>query len=228
MLVFGSFTEDETKSILLGQSSKSAEKTSVKPPLQFGSLNLPVGSPLNGPDAKSRRNPSCKGILDTKPPQPAKKESQLQGLGGASDTHLGVSEKNGNVSNMNHFSSLSNGGNKIEVDHVISTSLKQLQTGDSSRDCSQRSIFHLLDGDGSDTAEDSLASVPTEETENTENGTLSSLEELLPRGLINSGNLCFLNSTLQALLSCSPFVQLLLELERRNIPKVFRSLPCLE
>ncbi|XP_076960582.1 ubiquitin carboxyl-terminal hydrolase 24-like [Bidens hawaiensis] len=32
---------------------------------------------------------------------------------------------------------------------------------------------------------------------------------LLPRGLINSGNMCFLNATLQALLSCSPVVQLL-------------------
>ncbi|CAN7119720.1 unnamed protein product, partial [Brassica rapa subsp. narinosa] len=34
-------------------------------------------------------------------------------------------------------------------------------------------------------------------------------KELTPRGLINAGNLCFLNATLQALLSCSPFVQLL-------------------
>ncbi|XP_020585987.1 ubiquitin carboxyl-terminal hydrolase 24 [Phalaenopsis equestris] len=42
---------------------------------------------------------------------------------------------------------------------------------------------------------------------------------LLPRGLINLGNLCFLNSTLQALLSCSPFVQLLLDLKTRSIPK---------
>ncbi|CAB4296990.1 unnamed protein product [Prunus armeniaca] len=42
---------------------------------------------------------------------------------------------------------------------------------------------------------------------------------LLPRGLINSGNLCFLNATLQALLSCSPFVQLLQELRTRKVPK---------
>ncbi|PQQ11380.1 ubiquitin carboxyl-terminal hydrolase 24-like [Prunus yedoensis var. nudiflora] len=43
---------------------------------------------------------------------------------------------------------------------------------------------------------------------------------LVPRGLINSGNLCFLNATLQALLSCSPFVQLLQELRTRKVPKV--------
>lgn len=44
--------------------------------------------------------------------------------------------------------------------------------------------------------------------------------ELLPRGLVNSGNLCFLNATLQALLACSPFVLLLQELRMRKIPEV--------
>ncbi|KAL5071642.1 hypothetical protein RYX36_022529, partial [Vicia faba] len=45
------------------------------------------------------------------------------------------------------------------------------------------------------------------------------VKELLPRGLINSGNLCFLSATVQALLVCSPFLQLLQELRTRNIPK---------
>ncbi|KAK1294900.1 Ubiquitin carboxyl-terminal hydrolase 24 [Acorus calamus] len=47
----------------------------------------------------------------------------------------------------------------------------------------------------------------------------ASAKSLLPRGLINSGNLCFLNATLQALLSCSPFAQFLQDLRSRNIPK---------
>ncbi|PQQ02121.1 uncharacterized protein Pyn_01297 [Prunus yedoensis var. nudiflora] len=51
------------------------------------------------------------------------------------------------------------------------------------------------------------------------NGPVTVATVLLPRGLINSGNLCFLNSTLQALLSCSPFVQLLQELRTRKVPK---------
>ncbi|PIN17707.1 Ubiquitin-specific protease [Handroanthus impetiginosus] len=42
----------------------------------------------------------------------------------------------------------------------------------------------------------------------------------LPRGLVNFGNLCFLNATLQALLSCSPFFQLLHELRNRDIPEI--------
>ncbi|KAM7502497.1 hypothetical protein LguiB_001401 [Lonicera macranthoides] len=46
------------------------------------------------------------------------------------------------------------------------------------------------------------------------------VRNLLPRGLVNSGNLCFLNATLQALISCSPFVQLLQELRTCNIPEI--------
>lgn len=44
--------------------------------------------------------------------------------------------------------------------------------------------------------------------------------DFLPRGLVNLGNLCFLNATLQALLSCSPFLELLHELRNRDIPEV--------
>ncbi|XP_042003554.1 ubiquitin carboxyl-terminal hydrolase 24-like isoform X2 [Salvia splendens] len=41
-----------------------------------------------------------------------------------------------------------------------------------------------------------------------------------PRGLVNLGNLCFLNATLQALLSCTPFLELLHELRHRDIPEI--------
>ncbi|KAM0901629.1 hypothetical protein ACQ4PT_019859 [Festuca glaucescens] len=43
---------------------------------------------------------------------------------------------------------------------------------------------------------------------------------VLPHGLKNTGNICFLNATLQAFLSCLPFVQLLQDLRNRSIPKV--------
>uniref|UniRef100_A0A5K1EBP8 ubiquitinyl hydrolase 1 n=3 Tax=Nymphaea colorata TaxID=210225 RepID=A0A5K1EBP8_9MAGN len=51
------------------------------------------------------------------------------------------------------------------------------------------------------------------------NGIETSVKYVQPRGLINLGNLCFLNATLQALLSCSVFVQLLQKLIVRDIPK---------
>ncbi|KAH8959219.1 hypothetical protein BDL97_06G067900 [Sphagnum fallax] len=42
---------------------------------------------------------------------------------------------------------------------------------------------------------------------------------VLPRGLLNTGNSCFLNATLQALLSCPPFLHLLLFIRSRPIPQ---------
>ncbi|XP_076887918.1 ubiquitin carboxyl-terminal hydrolase 24-like [Bidens hawaiensis] len=58
---------------------------------------------------------------------------------------------------------------------------------------------------------ETLGSVKEEKMNNLIDGNhVNDLEMcLLPRGLINSGNMCFLNATLQALLSCSPVVQLL-------------------
>ncbi|KAK4356497.1 hypothetical protein RND71_025468 [Anisodus tanguticus] len=49
------------------------------------------------------------------------------------------------------------------------------------------------------------------------NGSAVVFSSLLPRGLVNLGNSCFLNATLQALLSCSPFVHLLQELKTHDI-----------
>ncbi|GMH15477.1 hypothetical protein Nepgr_017318 [Nepenthes gracilis] len=65
-----------------------------------------------------------------------------------------------------------------------------------------------------------VPSMSKEHVNNAHNGRIEAISDLVPRGLINSGNLCFLNATLQSLLSCSPFVQLLQELQFLNIPKV--------
>ncbi|KAL3693918.1 hypothetical protein R1sor_007569 [Riccia sorocarpa] len=42
---------------------------------------------------------------------------------------------------------------------------------------------------------------------------------ILPRGLVNTGNSCFLNSTMQAMLSCPPFTHLLQVLKARSVPE---------
>jgi ubiquitin C-terminal hydrolase len=62
----------------------------------------------------------------------------------------------------------------------------------------------------------SLASL----TSNASGGTEITMKRLQPRGLVNTGNLCFLNAIVQALLSCSPFFQLLQTLKSRDIPEV--------
>lgn len=47
-----------------------------------------------------------------------------------------------------------------------------------------------------------------------------SIPGIQPRGLLNTGNSCFVNATLQALLSCPPFLQLLLSVRSRSVPQV--------
>ncbi|XP_024545477.1 ubiquitin carboxyl-terminal hydrolase 24 [Selaginella moellendorffii] len=48
---------------------------------------------------------------------------------------------------------------------------------------------------------------------------------ITPRGLVNTGNSCYLNSTLQALLSCPPFLQLVLTLKGKTpSPESFPAL----
>ncbi|VAH26960.1 unnamed protein product [Triticum turgidum subsp. durum] len=59
-------------------------------------------------------------------------------------------------------------------------------------------------------ADDSVTSLNKEDYQN---------KPLLPHGLKNTGNICFLNATLQASLSCFPFVQLVQGLRNRSIPK---------
>ncbi|KAL8462238.1 hypothetical protein ACS0TY_033331 [Phlomoides rotata] len=59
-----------------------------------------------------------------------------------------------------------------------------------------------------------------ESTFKNSNGLNSIPWNFLPRGLVNLGNLCFLNTTVQALLSCAPFFELLHELRNRDIPEV--------
>ncbi|KAF6173521.1 hypothetical protein GIB67_042651, partial [Kingdonia uniflora] len=59
-----------------------------------------------------------------------------------------------------------------------------------------------------------------EDNQNALNGPRAVATDLLHRGLINSGNLCFLNSSLHVFLFGSPFVQLLQDLRAHTIPKI--------
>ncbi|KAL8483568.1 hypothetical protein ACS0TY_026305 [Phlomoides rotata] len=59
-----------------------------------------------------------------------------------------------------------------------------------------------------------------ESTFKNSNGPNSIHRNFLPRGLVNLGNLCFLNATVQALLSCAPFFELLHKIRNRDIPEV--------
>jgi ubiquitin carboxyl-terminal hydrolase 10 len=67
LLVFGSFTEDETKSLLLKKSSGSAEKPVKKNELQFGSINFSGGKFIPESDGESNKQFSANGPLNFQP-----------------------------------------------------------------------------------------------------------------------------------------------------------------
>ena len=218
MLLFGSFTEDETRSLLLKQSSGTVriEKPAEKNQLQFGSLNVvnvESSNLLNSPKAPDSAPPSdsqkCNGV-----------NSVSDNLPGAS----GTIKENGSISSCFVGPSSSVSVNEVKADNVYPVSLldedgPSNQFTNLSLDASEAESLNNVWKFGSD--DDFSSKLSNQESKKAPNGHIvTNVKDLLPRGLINSGNLCFLNATVQALLSCSPFVQLLQELRTRNIPKV--------
>lgn len=153
--------------------------------------------------------------------------------------------ENGNTS-MNHdlkmnSSAQSNGstgyvphlGESNGEEHIAVTSITDENKFDH-KDFGRSGLHHINDDKSEDAAQSTLERKIIDSEISVESTTVSTSEvntiervnggpeskDLLPRGLINSGNLCFLNATLQALLSCSPFVRLLQDLRARGIPKV--------
>lgn len=222
VFIFGSFTEDETKSFLLSQSSKSAEKAADKRELRIGSSPL-----VDNDDQSGRYVDSSEGSISFGSLKPLKKHAESDVAKAKSHAPIasGIPKENGNFNHI-HVSSSSNGGKEVEVDSITSTSISGSLNGDSPSYHSQKSMFRILDdgeakgGNLNCVIGDLPRMVSKEGILNESNGSVPCSKDILPRGLINSGNLCFLNATLQALLSCAPFVQLLHDLKRRDIPKV--------
>ncbi|KAK4748949.1 hypothetical protein SAY87_015535 [Trapa incisa] len=227
MFIFGSFTEDETKSLLLGQSAKSAEKPVLKTELQFGAVETRAGKPIYDQGKQSSGHvPPLKGIASLKPSPHLKKIAEPPAVKGVNDSlpvASTVAKQNGNFHGPGPVTSLGNSMKALEIENRSLESSNLLQNEDNASDYSQGSIFDVLDGERSGEEDqegpikDSSVLIRKRDVNDESNGPIKSL---LPRGIINSGNLCFLNATLQALLSCSPFVQLLEELRHRSIPKV--------
>ncbi|XWS74732.1 hypothetical protein CRYUN_Cryun01aG0022900 [Craigia yunnanensis] len=224
VFVFGSFTEDETRSLLLKQSAGNAEKPVEKKELQFVSLNFAAGGSLGSANGDLSNKPSStngpvgflsstSAIEDGKSKKPATDHSS---------TTLQTPKENGSTKSSTDSSSLSNGVKQLNAKSIDVTPMHL-----SINECDPLNDFQGL----------KFCAVESESLEGRDqNGMIDTssvctvqgdiqkaatvFKNLSPRGLINSGNLCFINATLQALLSCSLFIQLLQQLRLRNIPKV--------
>jgi ubiquitin carboxyl-terminal hydrolase 10 len=212
---------------LLGkQSPGKVEKPVEKIELRFGSLNFGTGITFGNFDTTlNTQLASANGNVTSQSNSSVMKEKDVK-VAKKGDGVLGSPRENGSIGNSSHGSSLSNGVDVLKTESIDLTSLHLSEKEDGPTSPLQSSSFHVLDsegikdGDHDGTSNDSSIHVRKEDVWKATDGPLPAVKSLLPRGLINTGNLCFLNATLQALLSCSPFVQLLQELRIRDIPKV--------
>lgn len=215
VLLFGSFTEDETKSLLNKKSFVAEnydERNKIQansskgiPELTFGSFSITSSIQLSSPNG-----PVC-----SHPTEVQKGNEQL------------VVKPS-----SNHFPNLTDNGKTADSDHGCDERNQATSSGtkfpalvglDNESKSSKKSSSQLQDFDGvnfSDSTNNSSVKAHNELAPQKADDHLLVARDVLPRGLINSGNLCFLNSTLQALLSCSPFILLLQGLRNRNFPKV--------
>jgi len=228
VLLFGSFTEDETRSFL--KSPQKTKKPVEKKELPVVSPNVATELSFGGFHGEAHLQfDSSRGPIGS---QPSHVNKGIEGSGIiTSNAPLpaasGRSKENGVVKNLARNHPVSNGNGELRSEDSVDLTPLHLSDERGPPNESPLSKLEALDGgfsrevnsNGSNDTNLS-ATLPFEEVTNKASNGPVAVRDFLPRGLINSGNLCFLNATLQALLSCSPFVQLLQGLKSRNIPKV--------
>ncbi|KAK1372812.1 Ubiquitin carboxyl-terminal hydrolase [Heracleum sosnowskyi] len=192
VFIFGTFSEDEARNLLNKTVKKSEEDKGVS----LDSSSKVTGLSFGSFDAEfSLKVPVSNGLASSRPSG-------------------GNLKENGHVKGSVHCSPVSNGS--VEPESVSEkTESKFGPPGKFNnltlQDHGEVSLKHeSVNGISHEVLQKHCAS----------DGPTKTVEDLRPRGLINSGNLCFLNATLQALLSCSQLVKLLLELRNRSISKV--------
>ncbi|CAA7405885.1 unnamed protein product [Spirodela intermedia] len=228
LFIFGSFSEDETKLF-----QKQAVEKVVLPPemtyLQFGSLDVASISISKGLNAEKKRLeiPLSSSVHASKEVV----EKKIYENGNASTNHdLKMTSSVRSNGSAGYAPQL---GGSTGEERIVETS----KTDENKFDHKEfgRSGMHHINHHKSEDAEASTlerkildSEISVESTTVSTSG-VNTIErsnggpeskDVLPRGLINSGNLCFLNATLQALLSCTPFVRLLQDLRARTIPKI--------
>ncbi|KAG8079483.1 hypothetical protein GUJ93_ZPchr0007g5813 [Zizania palustris] len=245
IVLFGSFTEAETK-LFHGQPltspTKSADKTWELPEIQFGSLNFSVlslqktsnsvtqgasNSVTQGPIYPAKSINGQSKIITKENACDSKKEIVVCTLpngspvlfNGSPTNNANVSLNNGAVENIKKSGSALPSG--VPVKNVSSLAPPAVPEVDHDGiECIKSSSLVVEITENGTTAVDPPIEAPVDEAVPSLSKKAFQNSSLLPHGLKNTGNICFLNASLQALLSCLPFVQLLQDLRNRNIPKV--------
>ncbi|GAB2266676.1 hypothetical protein Dimus_001671 [Dionaea muscipula] len=223
VIVFGSFTKDETKS-WQKKPSGSNEGLADKKEFQFGTLTFVSETSFGGILGETS------GQLDSSVNHTnlANKDHVVRKSLISKDVLLGsdVTKENGCIHGVNRVPLLSNGASETKGDGLDLASLHVSQNEVSYAKQVSEVNKEVTEGGSAEGKESSQsfeeAQVPkiTYDRMTNVNGSTVPSSGLLPRGLINSGNLCFLNAILQSLVSCSRFIQLLQQLSVRGIPKV--------
>ncbi|KAL8542181.1 hypothetical protein ACS0TY_003152 [Phlomoides rotata] len=208
VLLFGSFSEDETCSLLNRIPSKAQKpderkELPVTPPnplpvLTFGSFSNISDKQVGFPCTSGDVHPSAiqKGDKELSEKSASEKLPNLLA--------------NGEAQNSDNY--------RPENEVVDLINIRSLQLSDVTNKIDGKSIPEGIKLNGA--INNLTVEAHNKEARGKTDVPNFSAQDILPRGLINSGNLCFLNATLQALLPCSPFVQLLQGLKNHNIPKV--------
>ncbi|KFK29672.1 hypothetical protein AALP_AA7G163700 [Arabis alpina] len=242
LFVFGSFTENETRSLLEQKPTKAPQNHKEKSVggIQFGSLNLAAKNSSVNTNGELKKG-QADGTVKSRPSS-SHKEDKSQFAGSQkkidasrpssldkvidNDAKLprkhssGISERvevNGVVKDVSERKSLNNGV-AVKTDPI---GLDDFGVSDGESESlykASSSKFQALDS-GNLSSDSSSGSIPKKNILIVPPESVLPIKDFTPRGLINAGNLCFLNATLQALLSCSPFVQLLQGIQLKDIPK---------
>ncbi|EPS68450.1 hypothetical protein M569_06319, partial [Genlisea aurea] len=199
VIIFGSFTKEEVKSI---QCQPPKENLEIK----FGSFDLKTLRSVGVLATEATElYPEKECILSNPPSRPS------------------ISPVSSSSENTSNFKDAFIGENGFESSPSSAERPASARSGSVSSLPNRTALYNssLI----SSTLEDNVSAIFN-------NGTLGEASKhpvvnesivarsFIPRGLINLGNLCFLNATLQALLSCRPFFDLLQELRCCHIPEV--------
>lgn len=242
--MFGSFTEHETRSLLEKKPTKAPQNNKDKcvGGIQFGLLNLVAKNSsvdTNGKLSKGQADGTVKSHKEDKKIQSTGSQKKIDASRPSSsdkvnDSDAKLSRKNssgipehveinGIIKEVSERKSLNNGV-AVKTDPI---GLDEFGVSDGESESlykASSSKFQALDSEIL-SSDSSSGSLPRNNNQMVPMESVPRIKDFTPRGLINAGNLCFLNATLQALLSCSPFVQLLQGIQLKDVPKV-TSLDC--